>query len=711
MKRLAAIALTVLFVATLTGFAPAAAAQPGEQSEPSRLHLDVDQMNPRLVTTTSSTLGISGRITNTGDRRITNIKVQLQLGERQTSEKQLKQALAESPETGSSVSQFVDVVASLEPGQSAPLTVNASLRGDSGLEIAKQGVYPLLVNVNGTPDFGGRTRLAAVSLLLPVVSVPGKPAPPNPAKATPFTLLWPLADTRPNIVSAPLGESVVLGDDHLADDLAPTGRLGALLTGARRAKQNPKVFNALCFGIDPDLIGTVTAMTRGYQVRTPWGSNVPGRGKDAAVSWLESVRGLVGGHCTVAMPSSDADLSQLTKLGDSGKNLAKAAVDDGRLRTLLDADPADGVLWPGGSLDTGTLGTIAEAGVHTVLADTQYLESTKLVSGGVGLEGSSVRAQSYDTLLAKAFAGTSGRPDSSTGVTTPADDPDVGTQNGLAVLAYRSTATADAGKPLLVAPPRRWAVPDREFDRLFDSIDELVTRNMLTGMPLQQQLGAGESGVARMTYTPAEGALPGNLADIDSAATDVRSVMEPDTSNKVNPDLLVKPVHDAVIRATSTAWQFVPGGADQAASTARDQLDDLRGRIAVIPPGQPFSFASGSSPIPVAMQNKLPVAVTVRLRFSDNAGLRIDPVPDQPIPRNSIVPVRVPAEALRAGRFSLDVSLTTSSGTQLGPTARFELTSSEYGIVTVIVTSTAGVALLLLSGRRIYRRVKERKAA
>jgi hypothetical protein len=79
------------------------------------------------------------------------------------------------------------------------------------------------------------------------------------------------------------------------------------------------------------------------------------------------------------------------------------------------------------------------------------------------------------------------------------------------------------------------------------------------------------------------------------------------------------------------------------------------------------------------------------------------------IPANGAANQYIPVEALRAGRFSVDVALSTPAGTRLGTIARFELTSNNYGPITVIVTVVAAGALLLLSSRRIYRRIKEGK--
>ena len=44
------------------------------------------------------------------------------------------------------------------------------------LGIDKPGVYPLLVNANGTPDYGAPARLDDARFLLPVIGVPPEPA-------------------------------------------------------------------------------------------------------------------------------------------------------------------------------------------------------------------------------------------------------------------------------------------------------------------------------------------------------------------------------------------------------------------------------------------------------------------------------------------------------------------------------------------------------
>jgi hypothetical protein len=81
------------------------------------------------------------------------------------------------------------------------------------------------------------------------------------------------------------------------------------------------------------------------------------------------------------------------------------------------------------------------------------------------------------------------------------------------------------------------------------------------------------------------------------------------------------------------------------------------------------------------------------------------------IPAGGSVTVFVPTTATRSGRFSVFATVRTLGGTQLGEQARIELVSSAYGTIVVIVTGLAFVLLVLLSGRRIYRRVKASRTA
>jgi len=727
MKRLAALTLALifgvlagLFGAGPTGLPGTADAQPIEDT-PSNLRLDVDELSPRVLTSTSTTLNVSGRVTNTGDRRISAVRVQFKLGERQATERQLGETLAEDPPTDSSRSRFVDVAASLEPGQSAPLSISVPLDDPEGLTINRPGVYPLLVNVNGTPEYGGAARLAALSTLLPVLGVPGGEAPERPASATDVSMLWPIADVRPRVVAAPYASPVELSDDDLARDLAPGGRLDALVGAAASAEA--VVAQSLCFAIDPDLLDTVVSMTRGYNVRGPSGP-VPGQGGDAANRWLDALRKVTAGRCVVQMPYADADLSTLSHVqpAEAGETLTKSAVSGTPLvEAVLGTQVLRGVLWPDGALDEPVLGALAETGVNSVITDSTRLSSPDQVTSGVGIEGSDIRAQPFDPLLASAMAGSSGSPDSAVGSATPADEPDIATQNGLATLAFRGGLgnQNDAAKtPLLLAPPRHWSAPPNELSLFLRTVGRLTEAGMLNPTPVQQQLRTPADGMAAMPYSASDAAAeaPGEVTEmltgIERELGDLGQAMGVDPTMQVDPGALLQPVRNAAVRGSSTVWRGNSGPAVAATKNAREQLEALRAQVRIESPPQLIALASGSSPLPVFIRNDLPVRVAVRLDLSQATGLRTEQPAARDIPALVGLSERIPTETLRAGRFSANVSLTTPSGvTQLGPMARFELTSNEYGAITIILTVSAAGALFLLSARRIYKRVRAKRHA
>ena len=121
-------------------------------------------------------------------------------------------------------------------------------------------------------------------------------------------------------------------------------------------------------------------------------------------------------------------------------------------------------------------------------------------------------------------------------------------------------------------------------------------------------------------------------------------------------------------------------------------------------------MASGSAPLPVYLQNHLPVQIAVQIVLNNNTGLRVDNNPPRLLAAGLSSNVSIQTEALRAGKFTITVGLTTPGGTPLGGPARFDLRSNEYGLVTLVLTIAGGAALVLLSARQIYRRVRGRRA-
>ncbi|MCE7005107.1 DUF6049 family protein [Kibdelosporangium philippinense] len=698
----------------LVGSAPlTAAAQPGPEplyapiglartqpaNLPSRLKLDIDQLDPRVIRSDTPTVTIKGRVTNVGDRRIDQVEVRLQRGEAVTDEGKLRAAMTQPPSAEIAKPPFTQITKSLGQGESATFTATYSLEQ---LKLDQPGVYPVLINVNGRPEYGGAERLAGLNVLLPVLSLPGRGAstPPSPAK---ITLLWPLVDDHPRVVRQASGDQqLVLGDDELASSLQIGGRLYGMLNAVESAtKNNSQLMSSLCFAVDADLLETVQGMANGYQVRTLSGTTAPGKGSAFAQRWLVTLKSLTAGQCVIAMPYADADLSALSRAGAA--DLAKTAVNQSFAtigNVLQPTKPLPGVIWPiDGKIDQRALSDVAGATPTTVLADPGRLKG---VNGSAPYAvGQSERVVPIDELTSSSLAG------AAAAATGP-----VSVQNGLATLLFRA---AQSGQSVLVAPPRRWTAPASELTVYLQSIGRMFTDRLATPVPLEDLTGTTSGTATGLDYPEPDVAaeLPSSVLDRIAKANgiqrDLLGAMLPDDTRPVNPETLIFPIRNSLLRASSGAWRANSSGGDQATAIATGELDGLRSLVTVNPPGPPITLASSNSPIPIRIANNLPVTVRVKLVIPESAGLRPGTVTERPIAARSTFTDLVPAELLRAGKFTADVWVTTPGGTPLGSVSRIEISSGSYGTITVAVTSIAGGMLVLLAARRVYRRMKQKK--
>ena len=287
---------------------------------------------------------VSGKIRNVGDRPVRDVMVRLEHAEAVTSSSRLRTDLTGNVDQYQPVADFITVAPELVRAQEVPFRLAYPLRSAdrSSLNIESPGIYPVMVNVNGTPDYGAPARLDDSRFLLPVLGVPpddGSDAtvddgpnaavPPDITRPVALTMFWPLAD-RPRLAAgAPGGTTPVrLIDDDLATSLATGGRLDTMLSAVDFAT-NPQVdpggeiTRAICLAVDPDLLVTVAAMTGGYVVndapdagpRTP---THPGTGQQAAVDWLNRLTALAQRMCVAPTTYAQADLDALQRVADPG---------------------------------------------------------------------------------------------------------------------------------------------------------------------------------------------------------------------------------------------------------------------------------------------------------------------------------------------------------------------------------------------------------
>ncbi|RPA64932.1 hypothetical protein EF294_06370 [Gordonia oryzae] len=499
---------------TMLSAAPAAvgsaAPAPGNDATapPDRFaQIIIDSMTPSMVTSSSaSTVAISGHVINTSSRTLRDLGIRLERGDALTDAAQLRSALAGDHPPIAAATDFTDLSSdTLSPGAQASFSMTVPLSGPGGLEISQRGVYPLQLNVNGLPDYGGVAQVAGSRTLLPVLSLPpdrsraasytdpgsdassvtpglGTDGSVSADTSSPsrFTLLWPIA-APPQLAPGTLGgstEPVRLISEDMARSLSPGGRLDSVLAPLRAvadaappsapnsdapsaaipgpgAQSGPTsdLARSMCLAIDPNLLVTVRAMSLGYVVSSdpsdPTSSTVPGTGQDAATTWLDQLHDVASRLCVVALPFAGADLAALAEIGNSG--LTAAALDSPAdvVDSILDVKSVRGLTIP-------SLGAINQAGA-SLLEDTKHtlmltsagnLSTTQPQSTGAYRVGPLV-AQSYDEPVTAALAALGTDP--STPAITPADQmvdlaaesPLSRRQAGIGALAFAAIDTPD----------------------------------------------------------------------------------------------------------------------------------------------------------------------------------------------------------------------------------------------------------------------------
>lgn len=445
-----------LATAPLLGVAPARAITPQEaiaaeyvpNPAPALARITIEDVTPRVVGDAGGggptaidtesgipTVTVTGTIVNVSETSLESVDIRLQRGPRALDADSVRDPLVWSEPSFPLVGEFQRVTDSLAPGESVPYRVTLPAREVPGrpgvdLQLTEPGVYPLLVNVNGTPIGGSPARLDDARTLLPVLDAPGPadevaPPPvdddevPPPLQAEPrpipLTMLWPLAAPPTRIAHVPGADGpdpvVALTDNSLLHDLSDTGRLTGLVRAADAAFSGPggqELQEATCVAVDPELLSTVSEMADGRPVVIDTGSGpaAPGEldepsdprgdtpGVDAqmvatdAARWLDQLRALTEGACVVALPAAQANLDSVSRIGDStltATALGRSEFDQSSIvERILGVKPVPNVLVPAsGTLEPGT--TAALAGSTPNAVDTPNTPATPDDAGGTDM--------------------------------------------------------------------------------------------------------------------------------------------------------------------------------------------------------------------------------------------------------------------------------------------------------------------------------------
>ncbi|GAA3093996.1 hypothetical protein GCM10020254_43900 [Streptomyces goshikiensis] len=402
------------------------------------------------------TLTISGTVVNNTREKISNAHVGLRvgpaLGDRaaidEVADRTAFRPGTDPAEIDSAYAAKIDSLPA-KAGQAFTLKVPVNK-----LPLDKDGVYQLGVSLSG--ESGSRSYEQVLGIKR--TFLPWQPE--AASKRSHLAYAWPLISTTH--LTAETGsdetQTPVFQDDKLADELKPGGRLEQMVT---LGKELP-----ITWVIDPDLLYTVDAMTKGYRVRTPDGRTVQGKNKAVAEQWLSSLEGAVQGKKVVALPFADPDIASLAHRGkDVSGTLGqlRPATDKAKqaVETVLHVPASTGFSWPvDGAIDPSIVNVATSAGAHNVLTRSDSLRETGSLGYTPRPPGPSARAapRSWPTLTSpppsRATCSAPGTPPSPCSGSWPTASPSTCRTPG---------SSAASSSPRSGCPPparyRRWRPP------------------------------------------------------------------------------------------------------------------------------------------------------------------------------------------------------------------------------------------------------------
>jgi hypothetical protein len=744
---------------TLPTAAPRAAA--GEPGATPFLQVRIDQVTPQVVTTTSEPLvTVAGLVTNIGDRPVRDVLIRLEHAPAVGTSAGLRTNLDGGTDQYEAVADFLTVAPELQRGQKVGFNLSAPLRSltKHSLAVGAPGVYPLLVNVNGTPDYGEPARLDNARFLLPVVGVPPDPLDssgqalgamgaviaPDTSKPVPVTMLWPLAD-RPRLAPGVPGGTIPvrLTDDELATSLAAGGRLDILLTAAEFATSRDVDFDgaigrSLCLAVDPDLLVTVNAMTGGYVVsdapdgpaQQPGTPTHPGAGQAAAASWLNRLRALAHRVCVAPLPYAQADLDAVQRVDDAGLSAAATSAAGDIVDQILGVTAVRGAtLIPDGSLTRRTVDLLSAGGNTVVIAaaDSSAGESTAAAPATVDTSPRRLSPQvvvaPFDPAVGAAFAATGSDPvappylSSALAIRIRHDSDIARREDTLGSMLWRALQPKVVPRAQILLPPTNWKLRSDDAGAILTALATAIRSGLAVPRPLPALI-ADASAVPPITGTPQPDVDAGERGRFNDAVvakiagevgrlSGLTAALTTDARTGLTGVSYTAPLREDMLRAISQADgpDTRNGLAQQRLVVVGDSINDLFGAVTIVKPTGSYTFATEHSPLPLALHNGLAVPIRVRLHVDTPPGMAVTDLGEIELPPGYL-PLRVPIEVNFTQRVAIDVALATPGGVQLGEPVRLSVHSNAYGKVLFAITLSAAAVLVALAGRRLWHRFR-----
>ena len=684
-------------------------------------------------------LQVTGTITNVGTQEVREIRLRLRVGDLINNRAGLHAADAQRPPTVRRDNTNTDpVLRDLAPGARTTFDLRTTV---ADLALGPLGVYPLDVEAVGSlPE--GFVRVGLAPTWLPWFAA-------EPVRPSPVAVVLPLIDTPRRTPDD------VQFDDTLAATLAPTGRLGRVLTVAQAAGTGqcdppaladapttpvtpPTALQAaraaakatatraaercaaapVTLAVDPDLLDTISSMTRPYRVRTQGTRTEPGTGTAAAKGWLAALRAVTADTPPLTLPFADPDINALTRGAPGLSDLAQAvSLGRGVVRDVLGTPPlATVALPPAGPVTPAAVDALTADGTRAlVLSPSAFPGGDRVANPTKGARtplppsvgGSPVDALVVDDGMSQLLAG--------------GDVATRGLEMTTRLVEQRflvETAIVAAERPsekprtFLLLPARRGSLDVRVITAALRDLGRVpwLCPVLLADVAAGTEHCPGVKPVARTDERPqlrteASGQLSaaylaGIARNRDGGGQLVDAVLVPDAATSVIRSRLRR----GVARAESSAWQGDPAGASRAAATLDGFVSDLLDNVSVRGGGR-LLLTSTKGTLTVVLQNTLRTEVQCRVRFSSpTAKLSTAETGLITVGPGKAVQASVRAAARTSGQFVVLAQMIDRDGQPFGPPARVVVRSTRYGALALGVTGLAAAVLLLAAGVRITRR-------
>ncbi|MEU3721199.1 DUF6049 family protein [Streptomyces sp. NPDC031705] len=686
-------------------YAPAPAAQAAEAP----VDVQLTEVTPNAPVK-SDTLTISGTVVNNGSETIRNAHVGLRVGPRLGDRSAIgevadRKGFRPGVDPGEIDSAFAVKIDSLTSKVGRQFTIKVPV---NKLELGADGVYQLGVSLSGSTESRPNEQVLGIQRTF----LPWQPDPA--AKRSSLTYVWPLISTTH--VTAETGsdelQTPVFLDESLADELRPGGRLERMVA---LGKDLP-----VTWVIDPDLLTTVDAMTKGYRVRSsdPDGKPVQGRNKAVAEQWLSALETAVQGKKVVALPFADPDIASLAHRGkDVSGTLGqlRPATDKAKqaVETVLHVTPSTDFSWPvDGAIDPSIVNVATSAGAHNVLTRSDSLQET----GALGYSptaarpiGAGATAVVADADLSTAFEGDM----------TAAGNSTLAVQRFLAHSLALNLHNSDEPRSYVVTPQRRPSAS--QADTMATALRGLQAARWTQPSDLEAAAAAKpDPGAA--TQVPGAGLYPEALSKQElpvSAFEGIRTTQNTLDHFKVilsAPDRVEIPFGNTTNREMSTTWRGRPEEAARYRDQVQDYLIGLTDKVKVIPKSD-ATLSGHSATIPVSVQNGLVQDVhnlVLRVKSANPTRLMFgEGEQEVTVQGGHSQTVKFTANATASGPVEVTVRLYTKDGVPYGKERTFTVEATEI-TPTVMLVIAGGVLLLVLAGIKMYasrKRVAARAAA